>query len=293
MSLEGARRSSHPAPGCPRSTETRLRCPNAARHSVTLTDTDRGATASRESERNMTALTLRRTAVVAMGVLALASCSKSGDAGIAHLSTSSDPTASASPNAKSSEAQALAFAKCMRDNGVNFPDPTVDANGNLSFAGAFRQAQSGGLNPSDTTFRDAMTACRSLMNGLSLGGGRAGGGFDSSAIQAAMLTYTTCLRGQGLDVGDITFGGPGLRGGSGSGSGTTVGSNPDPSVQPSGGPPAGVAQGGGDPTSRFAEILGQDPNDPAWKAANAVCEPALQKAMSGAFAGATGTGGQG
>ena len=241
----------------------------------------------------MNALTLRRTAVVAMGVLALASCSKSGDAGIAHLSTSSNPTASASPSAGTSEEQALKFAQCMRDNGVDFPDPTVDANGNLSFQGAFRQAQSGGLNPGDSTFRDAMTACQDLMKGLTLGGGRAGGAFDSSAIQAAMLAYTTCLRGQGLDVGDITFGGPGLRGGPGSGSGTTSGSNPDPTVRPSGGPPAGVAQAGGDPTSRFAEILGQDPNDPAWIAANKVCSPALTKAMSGAFGGTTTTGGQG
>jgi hypothetical protein len=137
-----------------------------------------------------------------------------------------------------------------------------------------------------------MTACRSLMNGLSLGGGRAGGAFDSTAIQAAMLTYTTCLRAQGLDVGDITFNGPGLRG-NGSGSGSTSGSNAEPTVRPSGGPPAGVAQGGGDSTSRFAEMLGQDATDPAWIAANAVCEPALQKAMSGATPGATTTGGRG
>jgi hypothetical protein len=236
----------------------------------------------------MTALTMRRTALIAVGVLALASCSKSGDTGIAHLSTSSNPTVSASPSAGTSEEQALAFAQCMRDNGVDFPDPTVDANGNLSFAGAFQQAQGGGLDAGNTTFQDAMTACRDLMTGLTLGGGRSGGAFDSTAIQEAMLTYTTCLRAQGLDVGDITFDGPGLRG-----NGSASGSDPQPTVQPSGGPPAGVAQGGGDSTSRFAEMLGQDPTDPAWIAANAVCEPALQKAMSGAFPAATTTGGQG
>ncbi len=226
--------------------------------------------------------------MIAVGVLALASCSKSGDAGIAHLSGDANPTTSASPSAGTSEEQALAFAQCMRDNGVDFPDPTVDANGNLSFAGAFGQAQSGGFNPGDSSFRDAMAACRDLMNGLTLGGGRAGGAFDSSAIQEAMLTYTTCLRTQGLDVGDITFDGPGLRG-NGSGSG----SDARPTVEPSGGPPAGVAQGGGDPTSRFAEILGQDPTDPAWIAANAVCEPAFQEALTGAFTGVTSTNGQG
>lgn len=236
----------------------------------------------------MTALTLRRTAVIAMGVLALASCSKSGDAGIAHLGDDANPTASASPSAGTSEEQALAFAQCMRDNGVEFADPTVDANGDLSFEGAFQQAQGGGFNPDDSSFRDAMTACGDLMDGLTLGGGRAGGAFDSTATQEAMLTYTTCLRDQGLDVGDITFDGPGLRG-----NGSDPGSDPQPTVRPSGGPPAGVAQGGGDPTSMFAEILEQDATDPAWIAANAECSPALQEAMSGAFPGAATTGGQG
>ena len=107
----------------------------------------------------MTALTLMRTAVIAMGVLAFASCSKSGDAGIAHLGDDANPTASASPSAGTSEEQALAFAQCMRDNGVEFADPTVDANGDLSFEGAFQQAQGGGFNPGDSGSRIPAPGC--------------------------------------------------------------------------------------------------------------------------------------
>ena len=135
----------------------------------------------------MRARTTMRAAIIAAGLLALAGCQAEGESGIAHLSGASSPSTSAAASAASAEDQALAFAQCMRDNGVDFPDPTVDADGNLSFAGAFRQAQGGGFDPGDSSFRDAMDACRDLMDGLTLGGGRAGGDFDSSALQEAML----------------------------------------------------------------------------------------------------------
>jgi hypothetical protein len=237
----------------------------------------------------MTSLTFRRTALVAVGVLALASCSKSGDSGIAHLGSGATPSASASVNSADAEQQALAFAQCMRDNGVDFPDPTVDAQGNLTFEGAFQQSQGGGFDPGDTSFRDAMTACQDLMQGLVLGGGQAGGGFDSTAMQDAMLAYTQCLRDQGLDVGDITFDGPGLRGNGANG----PGSGAQPTVQPSGGPPAGVRQDGGDRTDMFAQILGQDPTDPAWIAANTACASTLEAVTSNFQPGGATANGQG
>ena len=236
----------------------------------------------RESGRIMAAHMMARAGAALVGVAALAGCGPSGDSGIAHLADVATPTPSSSTSTKTAEEQALAFAQCMRDKGVDFPDPTVDANGNPSFRGAFDRSQSGGFNPGDTSFRDALDACRGLMSGFSFGGGVRGGAFDSTAIQDAMLAYTECLRDQGLDVGDITFGGPGLRGG-GTGPG---GADPAPTATAAGGgPPAGRFQGGGDRTDRFARILGQDPTDPAWIAANAVCEPALQDAMSSAFPG--------
>lgn len=224
--------------------------------------------------------------VAAILALALSACSSGGgDSGIASIQkTTAQPSASASSG--TSEEQALAFSQCMRDNGVaDFPDPTVDADGNPSFANAFTQGQSGGFNPSDDSFRTAMTACSDKLGDIAFGGGRAGGNFDTQAIQDALLTYTQCLRDQGLDVGDITFGnGAGGQGGA------------QPTVQPTappadgGAPPSGQAGPGGDNTDRFATQLGQDPTDPAWIAANKVCQPVLQKAMTAAGIG-TGTNG--
>ena len=233
-------------------------------------------------------------ASVAGLVLALSACSSTGqDSGIAKLgNATSNPTAAAKP-AGSAEDQAIAFAQCMRDNGVDFPDPTVDAQGNPSFAGAFDRSQSGGIKPGDTSFRTAMTACADLAKGLQIGGG-GNGGFDQTAITEALYTYTQCLRDQGLDVGDITLGARPGDGAAGPG-GTTSGTNATPpsaapgGVQPSA-PPAGVRGGGGNITDRLAEQLGQDPTDPAWIKANTTCQPALEKAFTSARGGTAGSG---
>jgi hypothetical protein len=232
-------------------------------------------------------------------VLALSACSSTGQSsGIAQVGkATSNPTASAKA-AGSAEDQAIAFAQCMRDNGVDFPDPTVDAQGNPSFADAFGKSQSGGFNPGDTSFRTAMTACADLAKGLQIGGG-GNRGFDSTAITEALYTYTQCLRDQGLDVGDITLGAGRVGGGAAAGpGGTSSGANGAPpsaapgGVQPSA-PPAGVRGGGGNITDRMAEQLGQDPTSPAWIAANTKCQPALEKAFTGAGGGAAGSGATG
>jgi len=228
-------------------------------------------------------------------VLALSACSSTGQSsGIAQLgNATSNPTAAAKPTG-SAEDQAIAFAQCMRDNGVDFPDPTVDAQGNPSFAGAFGKSQSGGINPGDTSLRTAMTACQGLMSGLQIGGG--GGNFDSQAMTEALYSYTQCLRDQGLDVGDITLGSGRPGGGAAPGSGgTSSGTNATrPSAAPGGAqpaaPPAGVRGGGFNNTDAFAKQLGQDPTSPAWIAANTKCQPALEKAFTGGRGGAAGSG---
>jgi len=240
--------------------------------------------------KKMTAL-----ACVAGLALVLSGCSnKTEDSGIANVGDAKDTsTAGATAAAGSAEDQALAFAQCMRDNGVDFPDPTVDADGNPSFADAFGKSQDGGFNPGDTSFRDAMTACGDLAKGLQMGLG-GGGNFDQSAISEALYSYTQCLRDAGLDVGDITLDSM-MPGGGGAPTGTD---GTPPSIAPGdgqpAGPPAGV-QGGasGSITDRFAEQLGQDSTDPAWIAANTTCGPVLEKAMTSAGIGGQGAGPQG
>ena len=56
---------------------------------------------------------------------------------------------------------ALANARCMREHGIDFPDPTFDENG-----GAQVRIQRGqGINPESAKFKAADKACRDLMPG--------------------------------------------------------------------------------------------------------------------------------
>jgi hypothetical protein len=63
----------------------------------------------------------------------------------------------------------LAFAKCVRANGYNMPDPTFDGTPGQG-RGPFQ-----GVNANDPAFRKARTACQDKLNGVFPGGGGPGG----------------------------------------------------------------------------------------------------------------------
>ena len=54
---------------------------------------------------------------------------------------------------------ALANARCMREHGVEFPDPTFDENGGAQI----RMSKSMGIDPEDPAFQKAMKACEGTM----------------------------------------------------------------------------------------------------------------------------------
>lgn len=136
---------------------------------------------------------------VLVGALALAGCTSSDTAQIATAGGAA-AAASASPEPSSTadyEEQRLAFAQCMRDNGVPMPDP-----GSGSGPGqGFRSLE--GVD--QDTLDEAMTACESLRP--SFGGGTAQD--LSEADKQTLLDMAQCLRDEGFDVPDPTFDGRG------------------------------------------------------------------------------------
>jgi hypothetical protein len=56
---------------------------------------------------------------------------------------------------------ALAHARCMREHGIDFPDPTFDAEGGAKVI--IRAGSRGKLNPEDPKFKAAEEACGHLM----------------------------------------------------------------------------------------------------------------------------------
>ena len=191
------------------------------------------------------------------------------------------------------EEAALAFSQCMRDNGfAEFPDPEIGANGQPNLRAAIQNAD---IDFQSGEFQATAETCRDDVGADNFGAG-ARNGDARAGIQENLLVYTQCLRDEGLDVGDIEFGGaPGAggqgqggQGGAGNGNGQGGGGNGD-------GDGAGRAQGNGgagfNPANRIAQFLDLDLEDPAVTAALEACEPVLEEAFAG-FGGG-GAGGRG
>ena len=206
-------------------------------------------------------------------------------------SSSEVATTETSTPADAQEAR-LAFAQCMRDNGVDMEDPTFDADGNVQ-GGGF--GPDSGINFGDDATQAALEACGDLIEDIGPGGGGPGGGdFDATGIQDAFNEFTECLRDEGLEVDDIEFGvgpGGGAIGGRPDGATGTPpggGSLPDGGFQ--GGPPAGSIPDGGpgggpggegfNPTDRLIQQLELDEDDPAVIAAVEVCQAVLETAFT-------------
>jgi hypothetical protein len=145
-------------------------------------------------------------AVLLTGAVALAACGggSSGSGAVASLSGKSSKSASGSSSKQSTASlrtQLLAYAKCMRDNGVDFPDPQFDSNGQPQFnrqnGGSFADLRN---NPS---FAKARTACESKRPDFA-------GQFQLTPEQQAqartsLLKFAKCMRSKGVDFPDPTF----------------------------------------------------------------------------------------
>jgi len=93
--------------------------------------------------------------------------------------------------------QALAFSRCMREHGVDMPDPNFDGEGHVSM----KIDGASGLDPSDPKFEAAQQACGSAFGPK---GGKGGpGGFSVNSKSAGAKD------GSGPQGGAVFFGGGG------------------------------------------------------------------------------------
>ncbi len=126
-------------------------------------------------------------------------------------------TSTGAPAGQTDEELALEFTQCMRDEGVDLQDPTVNADGSIELfePGAIRN-----IDANDPDVADAIEECGDLIAGASF---LPGAGLDQSEIEDRLLGFAECLRDLGLDVDD-----PDLSRGLAGGPAAVFGDNFDP-----------------------------------------------------------------
>jgi hypothetical protein len=149
-------------------------------------------------------LILATVAVVAL----VAACS--GTATGPGVATLDDPSASGSPGASpaasalSPQDAALAYARCMRENGVDMPDPEVVTG----TGGEVKIDQQGGAPVSKEKFSAADSKCSHFM---AQAGPNGKGPEMSAEDQDKVLAFAKCMREHGVDMPDPDFSGGGVR----------------------------------------------------------------------------------
>jgi len=175
---------------------------------------------------------MRRILIALAATTMLAACGSAtaNDREVASLSTSADGTTSDSTETGDAPATtaptdpgeaALQFAKCMREHGVDMPDPQVSDDGGVMIAiGAPGAAPGEGPDPKDVDA--ANKACQHFMQD-------AAKNFDPPSdedlkkMQEQALAFSKCMRDHGIDIPDpqfsadgggfnVSIGGPGQAG---------------------------------------------------------------------------------
>lgn len=144
--------------------------------------------------------------------VAATACTNDGEStsGVASLETdtTSEPISAASDQHDAEEAM-IAFAQCLRDNGIDVDDPVVDADGNpqlppIEFE--FEAEVEPGEEPGDFSLPEnqaaAFAECEPLLEGIVMTGTGSG---TETEFEDAFLEYAQCMRDQGIDMPDPEF----------------------------------------------------------------------------------------
>lgn len=150
--------------------------------------------------------------------LALAACSTPSSAGVATLGDGADAEADKAPDTNDAEAEMQKWTECMRENGVDIPDATVDEDGGFQIT---RRVDSGDGPPSggavrlSEDFEKAITECGDPPRIAGAGPSEE----DLEEMQENALELSQCMRDEGIeDFPDPDF----SRSGPGAGAGVRV-----------------------------------------------------------------------
>jgi hypothetical protein len=131
--------------------------------------------------------------------LALAACGGEGsEAQVAALGGATTTTEDEAPSSEEGDPEEalLAYARCMREHGVDVPDPQVDGSGRATF----RMLRPRG---NERAFQEAEEACREHLERVRP---RNLDPEQQEELREAMLAFAQCMREHGVDIPDPEFG---------------------------------------------------------------------------------------
>jgi hypothetical protein len=141
----------------------------------------------------------------------LAACRGGGDADSPEVASLDDESATTETSAGSGESEPspadreealLDFAECMRDHGIDMPDPQISQDGSGGIL--IQQEEGSGMDPESEEFQAAEDACESILED-------AAGDIELDPEQEAemreeLLEFAQCMRDHGIDMPDPVFG---------------------------------------------------------------------------------------
>lgn len=140
-----------------------------------------------------------RSTIISLALLVLVSaCGGSDTSEEARVASieSTTTTSTTSVSDVSGEDQLFEFVDCMRENGVDVPDPVVDSDGNVGFPQD--------VDPTDFQGDDVQAAfsdCREFLDFATLGFGD----IDLSQLADDLLAFASCMRENDFDLPDPDF----------------------------------------------------------------------------------------
>jgi hypothetical protein len=123
------------------------------------------------------------------------------DEGSATTSPATDDTAEVTPEDR--EDALLDFAQCMRDHGIDMPDPQISEDGNGGVLIEQREG-AGGIDRESEEFQAAQEECDSILeDGM---GAIELDPEQQAEMQERLLDFAQCMRDHGIDMPDPVFG---------------------------------------------------------------------------------------
>jgi hypothetical protein len=124
--------------------------------------------------------------------LAVAACGGGGGkgSGVASLGGADKPTGTTRAGGSDDRQAALNYARCMRQHGIDMPDPKFDAQGHVAIQNP------PGVGPDSPKFKAAQQACQKYLPS----GGQPTR--PDPQEQQQMLAFARCMRQHGIDMPD-------------------------------------------------------------------------------------------